>query len=298
MERLVAGDPETEQHFAEYFGDLLTIKLRTRLRSPAQAEDARQETFRRVLTTLKQRGGLKAAEHLGAFVNGVCNNVLFEVYRAGSRTDPLPDEVDPVDESRPSVESGMMAAEDRGHVQRALAALPQKEKDLLRWLFFEERDKDEVCAELGIDRNYLRVLLHRAKGAVSGTVRATAGITHGSRTSHFDACSRTLLAERTWRHRSGRIRGPLLFLCRLCRRHPVGRADAGRRARRNARFRKPRIGGDSHSDSKPAPMDDGRRDALGGRRLPRHRGGLSGFVGRAQDYGRAHWSRRSPSRSS
>ena len=114
VERLVAGDPETEQHFAKYFGDLLTIKLRSRLRSPAQAEDARQETFRRVLTTLKQRGGLKAAEHLGAFVNGVCNNVLFEQYRAGSRTDPLADEVDPADESRPSVESGMMAAEKSG----------------------------------------------------------------------------------------------------------------------------------------------------------------------------------------
>jgi RNA polymerase sigma-70 factor (ECF subfamily) len=163
VDRLVAGDPKTEQHFARYFGDLLAIKLRSRLRSPAHVEDARQETFRRVLTTLKQRGGLDAAEHLGAFVNGVCNNVLLETYRSGSRNEPLPDELDPADESRPSVESGMIAAEDRVRVQRALAALPQKEKDLLRWLFFEERDKDDVCAELGIDRNYLRVLLHRAK---------------------------------------------------------------------------------------------------------------------------------------
>jgi len=163
VDRLVAGDTETEQHFARYFGDLLGIKLRLRLRSPAQVEDARQETFRRVLTTLKQRGGLKAAGHLGAFVNGVCNNVLLEQYRAGSRHEPMPEELDPVDEGRPSVESGMIAAEDRGRVHRALAALPQKEQDLLRWLFFEDRDKDDVCAELGIDRNYLRVMLHRAK---------------------------------------------------------------------------------------------------------------------------------------
>ena len=48
-------------------------------------------------------------------------------------------------------------------MRRTLEALPQKEKDLLRWLFFEERDKDAVCAELKIDRNYLRVMLHRAK---------------------------------------------------------------------------------------------------------------------------------------
>ena len=57
----------------------------------------------------------------------------------------------------------MIAAQDRVRVQRALAAMPQKEKDLLRWLFFEERDKDDVCRELKIDRNYLRVMLHRAK---------------------------------------------------------------------------------------------------------------------------------------
>ena len=48
-------------------------------------------------------------------------------------------------------------------MREALADLPQKEKDLLRWVFFEGRDKDEVCRELNIDRNYLRVLLHRAK---------------------------------------------------------------------------------------------------------------------------------------
>jgi RNA polymerase sigma-70 factor (ECF subfamily) len=86
----------------------------------------------------------------------------------------MPEELDPVDEGRPSVESGMIAAEDRVRVQRALAALPQKEKDLLRWLFFEDRDKDDVCAELAIDRNHLRVMLHRAK------VRFRAQLEHGS----------------------------------------------------------------------------------------------------------------------
>jgi RNA polymerase sigma-70 factor (ECF subfamily) len=163
LDRLVAGDPETEQHFAKYFGDLLGLKLRSRLRSPALVDDARQETFRRVLTTLKERGGLASAESLGAFVNSVCNNVLFEFYRAGARAQPLADDHDPVDDRDPGVESGLMAAGDRQRVRQALAGLPQKEKDLLRWLFFEERDKDEICRELNVDRNYLRVLVHRAK---------------------------------------------------------------------------------------------------------------------------------------
>jgi RNA polymerase sigma-70 factor (ECF subfamily) len=131
VNRLVAEDPETERHFTRYFGDLLSLKLRSKLRSAALIEDAKQETFVRVLTTLKRKRGLASAESLGAFVNSVCNNVLFEFYRSGAR--------------------------------EAMGDLPQKEKDLLRWLFFEGRDKDDVCRELNIDRNYLRVLLHRAK---------------------------------------------------------------------------------------------------------------------------------------
>jgi hypothetical protein len=31
VRRLIAEDPETERHFTEYFGDLLSIKLRSRL---------------------------------------------------------------------------------------------------------------------------------------------------------------------------------------------------------------------------------------------------------------------------
>ena len=77
IRRLVAGDAETERHFTDYFGQLLVLKLRPRLRSAAQVEDARQETFLRVLCTLKEKA-VATAGSLGAFVNSVCNNVLFE----------------------------------------------------------------------------------------------------------------------------------------------------------------------------------------------------------------------------
>ncbi|MCC7242099.1 MAG: sigma-70 family RNA polymerase sigma factor [Acidobacteria bacterium] len=163
IDRLIGRDSDTERHFVRYFGDLLNLKLRTRLRSPALVEDARQETFRRVLTTLKEKGGLASAGSLGAFVNGVCNNVLFETYRAGGRADQLAEDHDPPDEGRATVEAGLISAEQRGRVQQALASLPDKERQILRWLFFEERDKDEICRELNVDRNYLRVLVHRAK---------------------------------------------------------------------------------------------------------------------------------------
>lgn len=162
VQRLIAEDPETERHFSRYFGELLTLKLRSRLRS-ALIEDAKQETLTRVLTSLKRKNGLATPATLGAFVNAVCNNVLFELYRAGSRTTPLEENVDPPDERQQDAVTSMVVGEERSRVRRALEALPEKERELLRWLFFEERDKDLICRELKIDRNYLRVLLHRAK---------------------------------------------------------------------------------------------------------------------------------------
>lgn len=163
IDRLVAADPETERHFTRYFGDLMTFKLRSRLRSPALVEDAKQETFVRVLTSLKQKRNLASAQTLGAFVNAVCNNVVFELYRSGARTTPLPDEYDTVDPRKPGADAAMVAGEERALVTSALEGLPQKDRELLHWLFFEERDKDDICRELKIDRGYLRVLLHRAK---------------------------------------------------------------------------------------------------------------------------------------
>jgi RNA polymerase sigma-70 factor (ECF subfamily) len=162
IRRLVAGDAETERHFTSYFGELLVLKLRSRLRSPAQAEDARQETFVRVLSTLKEKGGLASAESLGAFVNGVCNNVLFEMYRANARTTPLEDEYDEVSASLPA-DFTLVADEEREEVRAALNSLPEREQLVLKWVFFDERDKNDICRDLQIDRAYLRVLVHRAK---------------------------------------------------------------------------------------------------------------------------------------
>jgi RNA polymerase sigma-70 factor (ECF subfamily) len=163
IERLTAEDPETEWHFTRYFGELLTLKLRARLRSAAQVDDVKQETFVRVLATLKKKGGISTPEALGAFVNAVCNNVLLELYRSGAKVASLDEEYDGPDERGVGAESTLLASEERSKVRDVLADLPPKDQELLKMLFFEERDKDAICQALNVDRNYLRVLLHRAK---------------------------------------------------------------------------------------------------------------------------------------
>ena len=82
LRRLRNGDAQVEQHFASYFGELIHLKLRRRVRSPQLAEDIRQETIYRVLRTIREKDGLEDARKLGAFVSGVCHYVTVELSRS------------------------------------------------------------------------------------------------------------------------------------------------------------------------------------------------------------------------
>jgi RNA polymerase sigma-70 factor (ECF subfamily) len=166
LERLRAGDFRTQEHFVAYFGELIQIKLRSRLQSPQDIEDVRQETFVRVLTALRNEGGIRQADRLGPYVNSTCNNVLLEKYRApkGASLDDEEEGID-VPDSRMDVLGVMVAKQTQEKVREILDDLPEKDRRILKEVFLEERDKDEVCKDFGVDRNYLRVLLHRAKSA-------------------------------------------------------------------------------------------------------------------------------------
>ena len=164
LDRLIAGDSEVESHFTSYFGELIALKLRSRLRSPALVEDVKQETFLRVIRTLREKG-LASAPSLGAFVNSVCNNVLFETYRAQTKARlGEPEPLQTLEAPNENVETALVDQAEHARVRRAMAELPERDQQLLRWLFFEEQPKDEICRRLGIDRPYLRVMLHRVKG--------------------------------------------------------------------------------------------------------------------------------------
>jgi RNA polymerase sigma-70 factor (ECF subfamily) len=165
LERLQRGDARTEQHFAAYFGELIKLKLRSRLNSKEAIEDVRQETFVRVLALVRARDGIRQPERLGALVNSVCNHVLLEHYRAKSRVDSsIDEEPERAFIADAITASGLLEVDQTERaVRNILNDLPERDRRLLQSVLLDERDKDEVCAELGLTREYLRVLVHRAK---------------------------------------------------------------------------------------------------------------------------------------
>jgi RNA polymerase sigma-70 factor, ECF subfamily len=156
-------DATTQAHFVSYFSRILHNKLRRRLACPEQVKDVQQETLLRAWAAVRAKGGIRQPERFGAFVSSVCNNILRESYRSQARTRALDDlQSDPTDPAL-APDGALLAAETRKQVRQVLAKLSTKDRKILSAVFFEQRDKDQVCRELGVTREYLRVLLHRAK---------------------------------------------------------------------------------------------------------------------------------------
>lgn len=163
LDRLRAGDPQTEQHFSAYFGQMLGIMLRARRLPPEILDDVRQETFRRVITILRRDDGVKQPERFGAFVNSVCKNVLHESQRESYRSQPLEQGYLEPPDKIVDLERSLITLETKARVREILEQMNSADRELLQAVFLEEGDKDEICRKFRVDRNYLRVRVHRAK---------------------------------------------------------------------------------------------------------------------------------------
>lgn len=163
VNNLAAGDPDTEAHFSAYFAKFLTLKLRARRLSPQMAEDVRQETLFRVLKALRQGSGVTRPERFGAFVNAICNNVVLEFVHKEGKHSPLPENAPEPADDRVDMDGSLITAESKQIVAEILDGMTSKDREILRLVFFEEAERQDVCQKLGVGSEYLRVLLHRAK---------------------------------------------------------------------------------------------------------------------------------------
>jgi RNA polymerase sigma-70 factor, ECF subfamily len=164
LRRLRDGDAQVEQHFASYFGELILLKLRHRVRTRQLMEDIRQETLCRVLRAAREKNEVADARKLGAYVCGVCNYVTLELTRGENKYEAAERDFDERPDPRQAdPDAPLIDEERRRDVQTTLAELDDRDRDLLRAVFLEELSSDEVCRRFHVEPGYLRVLVFRAK---------------------------------------------------------------------------------------------------------------------------------------
>ena len=163
VDRLRDGDPATEHHFFMYFEPFLHMMLRSRATSPDLIDDITQESFTRVLINLRKEGGIREPERFGAYVCSTCKNVLRERRRVDLKGTALEESHYEIPDKIVDLDHVLASKELMRIVREILETMAVRDAAILRAIFLEEKEKDEVCRDFGIDRDYLRVCLHRAK---------------------------------------------------------------------------------------------------------------------------------------
>ncbi len=142
----------------------LRLKLRYKVlyhvgHNCADVDDLVQESLVRFLRA-EQRQMIRNTEELGAFLNGVCRNVILE-YRRRIKREPAMDPDTPIPDLgvRPDAE----VLEMRDAIDSGLAELAERDRMILRCLYLEGRDKEDICKEWGMTDAQFRVVLFRAK---------------------------------------------------------------------------------------------------------------------------------------
>jgi RNA polymerase sigma-70 factor (ECF subfamily) len=159
VRRLLAGDRQTVEEFYAYFNRMMLMALRKKLRSLDDIDDVRQETFSRVW---KKLPAVRDAGALGSFVMTTCDHVRLETIRKNDRAE----RTDGWSETQTDPDgflNSLIQVEDDDRVKRILARMDSRDRAILTAFFLDEMAPDEICRKFEVERQYLRVLLYRAK---------------------------------------------------------------------------------------------------------------------------------------
>ncbi|SPF54137.1 putative RNA polymerase, sigma-24 subunit, ECF subfamily [Candidatus Sulfopaludibacter sp. SbA4] len=142
--------------FEKYSGRVYYLALRE-LRSHADAQDVRSETFLRVFRAI-QNQQLRAPDALASFILGIARNVIMETFRSPHRA---PHESEMPDLPAP-IEDPMLDEEARQAIAATLRRLKPREREFLRLHYYEDLPKEEIARRIGIAEDRVRLIKHRS----------------------------------------------------------------------------------------------------------------------------------------
>jgi len=157
---------------SQYAGTLYRVAYSV-VRNAADAEDAVQEAFLRVL---RHRDTLHEVRDQRVWLIRIVWNVVLDSKRR-AKTRPETDDVTELARVLPaeglSAEERAAAAQHHAHVLACVEQLPAKERDVLMLSAFEELTSVEIAAVLGITESSVRSRLFRARNLMAGLLDHT-----------------------------------------------------------------------------------------------------------------------------
>jgi RNA polymerase sigma-70 factor, ECF subfamily len=158
VDRCLRGDRGAFDVLAREHRGAVMILARRLLRSPADAEDAAQETFVRAwrsLSTWRRDAPLRG--WLLAIAVNVCRTHGAR-RRASEALEDSPEPVDP----RPRADGSIADEDARRSVRGAVATLPPRQREIVMLKVFSDMTHEDVAGALGLTVGAVKAHLHQA----------------------------------------------------------------------------------------------------------------------------------------
>lgn len=166
LARTQAEDATLAAMVGEYAGALYRVAYSV-LRNAADAEDAVQEAFLRVL---RHRDTLHEVRDQRVWLIRIVWNIVLDRKRR-AKTRPETDDVSELARVLPSdglsAEQIASAAQHHAHVLACVDQLPEKEREVLHLSAFQELNSVEIAQVLGITESSVRSRLFRARNLMA-----------------------------------------------------------------------------------------------------------------------------------
>lgn len=139
-------------------------------RAPGAGDDIAQAAFLRALDRIDLCGGDR---RFGAWVQTIAVRMCADHHRSSAKIDDSEWDFDRFASSRrdSSPEGELLATEQRHHLVAALAALPDRQREVIRSRDVEERRPPEIAAALGVSVAAVDSVLLRARRRVADAYR-------------------------------------------------------------------------------------------------------------------------------
>lgn len=178
---IAAGSVEAERAFVlRYQRGVRALVVRACRPGDPVVDDLVQDVLMTVLGRLRQ-GALLDANALPAYLQAtIAHATTAEYRRRRMRGESIErEQLEAVPSSSPSPAEQVQRSHLREAVQALIEELPvARDRAVLRGFYLEERERDELCAELGIDEPHFRRVLHRARERLRELVER-AGLAEG-----------------------------------------------------------------------------------------------------------------------
>jgi len=165
ISRIGKGDKQAEAQLVERYRRDVMIIIRQGVSDAAIIDDLCQETLWIVLKKIRQ-GDVREPEKLIGFICSVARNLVIKYFRHAGRQESLTEteEIMLLPHPAPDPLKALMQKETADLIWQILKEMPNERDSLALIRFYiAEDEKEQICADLGLTRLQLNLVLHRAR---------------------------------------------------------------------------------------------------------------------------------------